>query len=100
VRNGGTTLRSISHISFIKRLSDNDADYVDAQDTLGELREDNEALVASLREIRDLCDEGNDAGTLICLDRWIYGRATHLVPVQDRWEAISPPEPGRLIVLT
>jgi starvation-inducible DNA-binding protein len=68
---GGTTLRSISHIGRIKRLSDNDADYVDPQDMLSELREDNEALVGSLREIRDLCDEGNDAGTLSYLDPWI-----------------------------
>jgi starvation-inducible DNA-binding protein len=68
---GGTTLRSISHISRIKRLADNDAEYVDPQDMLGELRQDNEAIVGSLREIRDLCDERNDAGTLGYLDTWI-----------------------------
>src|SRR6202042_621389 len=38
---GGTTIRSIGHVARLKRLSDNDADYVDAQDMLAELRGDN-----------------------------------------------------------
>jgi starvation-inducible DNA-binding protein len=38
---GGGTIRSIGHISRLQRLSDNDADYVDALDMLAELREDN-----------------------------------------------------------
>src|ERR1700728_2717695 len=38
---GGTTLRSIGQIARQQRLKDNEADYVDAQDMLAELREDN-----------------------------------------------------------
>src|SRR5512139_3993296 len=38
---GGTTLRSIGDIARKQRLSDNDAEYVDPQDMLAELREDN-----------------------------------------------------------
>ena len=41
---GGTTLRSIGHIAKLQRIKDNDADYVDAQDMLAELREDNSKL--------------------------------------------------------
>ena len=57
---GGTTLRSIGHISRLQRIADNDADYVDAQDMLGELREDNRALLTKLRELHDLCTEESD----------------------------------------
>src|SRR5579863_406823 len=45
---GGTTLRSIGHISRLQRIKDNDAEYVDAQDMLAELREDNQSLTARL----------------------------------------------------
>src|ERR1700691_4313940 len=43
---GGTTLRSIGQIARQQRILDNDADYVDPQDMLAELREDNKQLVA------------------------------------------------------
>jgi len=68
---GGTTLRSIGHVSRLQRIADNDADYVDAQDMLGELREDNKALLTRLRELHDLCDEENDMGSSSLLDNWI-----------------------------
>src|SRR6202451_2837804 len=55
---GGTTIRSIGHIARLQRLSDNDAEYVDAPDMLAELREDNRALLASMRQAHDVCDEG------------------------------------------
>src|SRR3954449_7997112 len=38
---GATSLRSIGHIARTQRIADNDADHVDAQDMLAELREDN-----------------------------------------------------------
>src|SRR5207302_2104647 len=45
---GGTTLRSIGHIARIQRVSDNDGDYVEPEDMLAELREDNNTLAARL----------------------------------------------------
>src|SRR5258707_10757784 len=36
---GGTTIRSIGQVNGLKRLSDNDADYVDPLDMIAELRE-------------------------------------------------------------
>jgi starvation-inducible DNA-binding protein len=36
---GGTTLKSVGHIARIQRVSDNDADYVEPEDMLAELRE-------------------------------------------------------------
>src|SRR5579863_8538128 len=38
---GGTTLRSIGHISRLQRIKDNDADYVEPLDMIAELFEDN-----------------------------------------------------------
>src|ERR1700723_352111 len=51
---GGATIRSIGHIARLQRLADNDAEYVDAPDMLAELREDNRALLRSMREAHDV----------------------------------------------
>ncbi|MHC1478642.1 Dps family protein [Frateuria aurantia] len=68
---GGTALRSIGQISKLQRISDNDADYVDAKDMLAELRQDNEALVGSLRRLHELCDEKSDVATASLIENWI-----------------------------
>ena len=68
---GGVTIRSIGHIARLQRLSDNDADFVDPPDMLAELREDNRAMLASMREVHDLCDEENDVATTSLLETWI-----------------------------
>src|SRR3984885_13353533 len=68
---GGVTIRSIGHVARLKRLSDNDADYVDPLDMLAELREDNRAILASMREAHDLCDEENAVATTSLLEVWI-----------------------------
>src|SRR5277367_5496154 len=46
---GGTTLRSIGQIAQQQRIKDNDADFVDPQDMLAELRDDNKQLTSILR---------------------------------------------------
>ena len=68
---GGTTLRSIGHIARVKRIPDNDADYVSPEDMLSELWEDNKALVLSMRSAHDLCDETGDVATASLLENWI-----------------------------
>jgi starvation-inducible DNA-binding protein len=68
---GGTTLRSISQISQLSRIPDNDADYVDPLDMLAELREDNKGLAARMREAHDLCDEHRDLATASLLENFI-----------------------------
>jgi starvation-inducible DNA-binding protein len=68
---GGTTLHSIGNIARLQRIPDNDADYVEPLDMLGELREDNQALIASMREVHDLCAEENDVATASKLEEWI-----------------------------
>src|ERR1700758_4135536 len=68
---GGTTLRSIGHIARLKRILDNDADYVTPKDMLAELRDDNKELTARMRETHDLCDEYADVATTSLLENWI-----------------------------
>jgi starvation-inducible DNA-binding protein len=68
---GGITLHSIGNIARLQRIPDNDADYVDPLDMLGELREDNRALLASMRESHELCAEANDVATASKLEEWI-----------------------------
>jgi len=68
---GGSTLKSIGHVSRTQRVLDNDADYVQPLDMLAELREDNKTLVASLREAHGVCDEHNDIATASLIEFWI-----------------------------
>ena len=68
---GGTTIRSVGHIARVKRIADNDADYVTPKDMLSELWEDNKALVLSMRSAHNLCDEAGDVATASLLENWI-----------------------------
>ena len=69
-KTGNTTLRSIGDIARRQRIKDNDADFVSAADMLAELRDDNLALVASLREAKDIVDAAKDNATSGILDDW------------------------------
>jgi starvation-inducible DNA-binding protein len=68
---GAATLKSIGHIARTQRVLDNDADYVEPLDMLAELREDNKAFAARLREAHDLCDEHRDVATASLIEVWI-----------------------------
>ncbi|HZC57142.1 MAG TPA: DNA starvation/stationary phase protection protein [Xanthobacteraceae bacterium] len=68
---GGTTIRSIGHIGRLKRVLDNDAEFVTPLDMLAELRDDNKQLTAHMRETHDLCDEHADVATTSLLEVWI-----------------------------
>jgi len=68
---GGTTIRSIGDIARHQRIADNDADYVDPQDMLAELRDDNQRFIAAMREVHDVCDEHNDVATASLLEVYI-----------------------------
>jgi len=68
---GGTTIRSIGHIAGLQRIPDNDAEYVTPKDMLSELREDEEALVSSMRAVHTVCDDAGDVATASLLENWI-----------------------------
>jgi len=67
---GNTTLRSIGDISRRQRIRDNDKAFVPAAEMLAELRQDNLALVAALREAKGIVDEARDNATSGILDGW------------------------------
>ena len=68
---GGETIKSIGQISRLQRVLDNDAEYVEPEDMLVELREDNQTLTGRLREAHAVCDEYNDVGTASLIEVWI-----------------------------
>jgi starvation-inducible DNA-binding protein len=68
---GGTTVRSIGHIARLQRLADNDAEYVEPQDMLAELKDDNIRLTSAMREVHSTCDEYGDVATASLLEVWI-----------------------------
>ena len=68
---GGVTLHSIGEIARNQRILDNDAPFVDPQDMLAELREDNQKLTSIMREVHDVADEYGDVATTSLLEVWI-----------------------------
>ena len=68
---GGSTIKSIGQIAREQRLLDNDADYVDPEDMLAELCEDNKTLTARLREVHNVCEEYRDVATTSLIEVWI-----------------------------
>jgi starvation-inducible DNA-binding protein len=68
---GGPTLRSIGQIARLQRIADNNADYVEPEDMLAELREDNKSLTMRLREAHGVCDDHNDVATASLIENWI-----------------------------
>jgi starvation-inducible DNA-binding protein len=68
---GGSTVRSIGQISRLQRVLDNDAEYVDPEDMLAELCEDNKTLAARLRETHNVCEEHRDIATASLIEVWI-----------------------------
>ena len=68
---GGSTLHSISDISKLQRILDNNADYVEPSDMLAELRESNQILCSLLREAHNITDEFRDIATTSLIENWV-----------------------------
>jgi starvation-inducible DNA-binding protein len=68
---GGTTIRSIGHISRLQRVADSDNAYLTPIDMLTELLADNLRLVLSMREAHQLCDDHGDVASVSLLEPWI-----------------------------
>lgn len=67
---GQPTLTSIGGIAKQQSISDNDRSDLDAVSMLGELRRDNEAIVAALKAAKELAGEADDNATDGLLDDW------------------------------
>jgi starvation-inducible DNA-binding protein len=68
---GGTTLRSIGHISKLKRITDNDSEFVGPVDMLRELMEDNKAFTVNMRDAHEVAANNNDSATTSILEVFI-----------------------------
>jgi starvation-inducible DNA-binding protein len=68
---GGTTVKSIGHIARLQRVLDNDAEYVEPDDMLAELLDDNKMLATRLREAHGVCEEHEDVATASLIEVWI-----------------------------
>lgn len=68
---GGTTLRSIGHISSLQTIKDNNDAYVTPAAMLAELRDDNKALGDHLRDVHEICDEQRDIASASLIENWI-----------------------------
>jgi starvation-inducible DNA-binding protein len=68
---GGRTIRSIGNIARMQRIADNDAEFVEAQDMLAELRDDNLHLTSIMRQVHHTCSSHGDVATTSLLEVWI-----------------------------
>jgi starvation-inducible DNA-binding protein len=68
---GGTTLKSISQVSKLQTIKDNNEDYVPPREMLRELMEDNKHIAAAMRKARNLADEHGDVATASILETFI-----------------------------
>ena len=68
---GGTTLRSIGHISRVQTLQDNDEAFVGPNEMLRELMADNKAVAAAMRKAHEVCDEHKDVASASLLEMYI-----------------------------
>src|SRR5271165_1790222 len=68
---GGTTLRSIGHISRLQRVLDNDAEFVTPLDMLAQLRDDNKQMAAPMRETHGVCEDAEDIASASLIEVWV-----------------------------
>lgn len=68
---GEPTIKSISNIARLQRVTDNDADDLAPEDMLTELLEDNKNLALRLREAHEVCSEARDLATASLIENWI-----------------------------
>ena len=62
-RIGGTTLRSIGHISQLQTISDDNDDFVSPENMIQRLIEDNRHIAEAQRAAIEICDENRDTVT-------------------------------------
>ena len=60
---GGTTIRSISHISQLQTISDDNNDFVSPAEMIQRLLDDNRHIAAAQRAAIDVCDDNRDTPT-------------------------------------
>jgi starvation-inducible DNA-binding protein len=65
---GGTTIRSVSHVSELQTIPDDNDDYVSATEMVQRLCEDNRGMAESMRKAHEACEETGDVATTSILE--------------------------------
>jgi len=68
---GGTTIRSISHISQLQTIQDDNSEYVQAGEMARRLMEDNKHITQTQRAAQEVCTRNHDAATASVLETLI-----------------------------
>lgn len=69
-KNAATTLTSIGAVAAKTHIADEDNTALEPMQMVAKLRDDNAALVASLKELKDLADKAGDNATDGLIDDW------------------------------
>jgi starvation-inducible DNA-binding protein len=70
---GGTTVRSIGQIARLKRIRDNDDNFVPPLEMLSELMGDNKTMIQNMRAAHKVADKHEDVATTSLLEQFIDG---------------------------
>ncbi|MBO0783911.1 MAG: DNA starvation/stationary phase protection protein [Ktedonobacteraceae bacterium] len=62
-RIGGTTVRSITHISMLQTIPDDNDEFVPAGEMMRRLMEDNQHMAHAQREAHEICEKNRDVAT-------------------------------------
>ena len=68
---GGITIHSISHISQLQTIQDDNETFVEPKDMLERLLEDNKQMAENMRAAHKVCGEHNDVATTSLLEVFI-----------------------------
>lgn len=68
---GGTTIRSISHISQLQTIKDDNDSFVSAREMIQRLMEDNKQCTNQMRKAHAVCDDHGDVATASLLEVFI-----------------------------
>jgi starvation-inducible DNA-binding protein len=68
---GGTSIRSISEVSRLQHIADDNDAIVPPEEMLKRLRNDNLELRTRLSDAKSMCDEAGDSATSAALDEFI-----------------------------
>jgi starvation-inducible DNA-binding protein len=70
---GGTTIRSIWHISQLQTISDDNDDFVPAGEMVRRLMQDNAHIAKNIRDAIAVCDKNRDSATSNLLQEILDG---------------------------
>lgn len=68
---GGTTIRSIDHISHLTHIKDDNETYLAPLDMIRRLMNDNKEFVVHMREAHKICDDHGDIATASLLETFV-----------------------------